>query len=158
MWRKYSHSYIIYVCMYACICMCVCMYVHDFPSDGVVRNPPANAGDAEDMGLIPGLERSPGVENGNPLQYSCMNRGTWWATVHGVTKDWAHTHTHTHIYMYVCMYGGIAHRNLNATCAQIYFWSGTSQKKANHLFQGFITSQNVSRKRHCFFQNLLRLK
>ena len=105
MWRKYSHSYIIYVCMYACICMCVCMYVHDFPSDGVVRNPPANAGDAEDMGLIPGSERSPGVENGNPLQYSCMNRGTWWATVHGVTKDWAHTHTHTHIYicMYACM-------------------------------------------------------
>ena len=57
--------------------MCVCMYVHDFPSDGVVRNPPANAGDAEDMGLIPGSERSPGGENGNPLQYLCMNRGTW---------------------------------------------------------------------------------
>ena len=46
--------------------------------------------DAGDSGLIPGSERSPGVGNGNPLQYSClrnpMDRGVWWATVHGVTK------------------------------------------------------------------------
>ena len=43
-------------------------------------------------GLIPGLGRSPGEGNGNPLQYSCleslMNRGAWWATVHGVAKSW----------------------------------------------------------------------
>ena len=41
--------------------------------------------------LIPGLRRSPGGENGNPLQYSClknsMDRGDWWATVHGVAKS-----------------------------------------------------------------------
>ena len=51
------------------------------------------------MGLIPGLGRSPGGGNGNPLQYSClknsMDRGAWWATVHGVakmTEQWsAHT-------------------------------------------------------------------
>ena len=53
----------------------------------VVKNPPANAGD---VGLIPGLGRSPGEGNGNPLQYSClknpMDRGAWWPTVHGVTK------------------------------------------------------------------------
>ena len=38
----------------------------------VVKNPPANAGDARDAGLIPGSRRSPGVGNGNPLQYSCL--------------------------------------------------------------------------------------
>ena len=46
---------------------------------------------AEDVGSIPGLRRSPGEENGNPLQYSClespMNRGGWWATVHGISKE-----------------------------------------------------------------------
>ena len=54
----------------------------------MVKNPPANAGD---MGSIPGSGRSPGEGNGNPLQYSClgnpMDRGAWWATVHGVTKS-----------------------------------------------------------------------
>ena len=54
----------------------------------MVKNPPANAGD---MGLIPGLGRSPGEGNGNPFQYSClenpMDRGAWWATVHGVAKQ-----------------------------------------------------------------------
>ena len=53
----------------------------------VVKNIPANAGDARVSGLIPGLERSLGVGNGNPLQYSClensMDGGALWATVHG---------------------------------------------------------------------------
>ena len=57
----------------------------------MVKNLPANAGDTRDSGLISGLGRSPGVGNGNPLQYSClensMDRGTWWATVHGVAKS-----------------------------------------------------------------------
>ena len=56
-----------------------------------VKNPPANAGDARDVGSIPGSGRSPGVGNGTPLQYSClrnpMDRGAWWATVHEVTKS-----------------------------------------------------------------------
>ena len=47
----------------------------------VVKNTPANAGDARDSSLIPGLGRVPGVGNGNPLQYSClestMDRGAW---------------------------------------------------------------------------------
>ena len=47
---------------------------------------------AADPGLIPGLEKSPGGGHGNPLQFSClenpMDRGTWQATVHGVTKSW----------------------------------------------------------------------
>ena len=58
----------------------------------LVKNPPADAGDVTDMGLVPGSGRSPGGRRGNPLQYSClenpMDRGTWWATVHGVTKSW----------------------------------------------------------------------
>ena len=49
----------------------------------VVKNPPANAGDTKDLGLTPGLERSPGEENGNPLPYSCwensLNREAWQA-------------------------------------------------------------------------------
>ena len=70
----------------------------------VVKNLPANAGDIRDTGLIPGLGRSPGKGNGNPLQYSCqenpMDRGAWWATVHGVAKSWTslkRLNTHTHI-------------------------------------------------------------
>ena len=67
----------------------------------MVKNSPANAGDTRDIGLIPGLGRSPVVGNGNPLQYSClgnsMNRGAGWATVHGVaesdTNEDAQTHT-----------------------------------------------------------------
>ena len=47
---------------------------------------------AEDPGLIPGSEKSPGEGNGYPLQYSClknsMDRGAWQATVHGVTNSW----------------------------------------------------------------------
>ena len=54
----------------------------------MVKNTPANAGDA---GSIPGSGRCPGEGNGNPLQYSCLgdptDRGAWWATVHGVTKE-----------------------------------------------------------------------
>ena len=57
----------------------------------VVKNLPVNAGDIRDRGSIPGLERFPGVENGNPLQYSCpenpTDRGAWWATVRRVVKS-----------------------------------------------------------------------
>ena len=63
-----------------------------FPGGSVVKNPPANAGDSGDMGLIPGLGRSPGGGNDNPFQYSYlekpMDRGAWWAIVHGVIKIW----------------------------------------------------------------------
>ena len=59
-----------------------------FPSSSAVKNPPANA---EDVGSIPGLARSPWEGNGNPLQYSClensMDIGAWWAVVHGVSKS-----------------------------------------------------------------------
>ena len=60
----------------------------DFHGGSVVKNLLVNAGDA---GSIPGSGRSPGEGNGNPLQFPCletpMDRGAWWATVHGVTKN-----------------------------------------------------------------------
>ena len=63
-----------------------------FPGASLIKNLPANAGD---MGLISGSGRSPGEGNGNPVQYSClgnpMDRGVWWAIVHGVTKELART-------------------------------------------------------------------
>ena len=63
-------------------------HIFSFPDGAVVKNPPANAGDARDRALIPESGRFPGVGNGNLLQYSCldnsMDRG---ATVHGVAKS-----------------------------------------------------------------------
>ena len=57
----------------------------------VVKNPPANAGDVNDAGSIPGSGISSGGGHGNPLQYSClenpMDRGAWQATVDGVVKS-----------------------------------------------------------------------
>ena len=70
----------------------------------MVNNLSANAGDTEDAGLIPGSGRSPGGGNGNPLQYSCqdnpMERGSWWTTVHGVTKE-LDTTEHTRACVYI---------------------------------------------------------
>ena len=68
-----------------------------FAGDSAVKNSPASAGDE---GSIPGSGRSPGTGNGNTLQYSClgnsMDRGDWWATVHGVANvrcDFRHSTT-----------------------------------------------------------------
>ena len=66
------------------------------------KNLPANAGDAGDGGLIPRLGRSPGGENGNPLQYSCLGKlmdgGAWQTIVHGVKKS------QMLLSMHACMY------------------------------------------------------
>ena len=68
----------------------------------VVKNPPANPGDARDADSIPGLGRSPGGGNGNPFQDSClgkpMDRGAWWAIVHRVAKSqtWQSNLAHMH--------------------------------------------------------------
>ena len=62
-----------------------------FPGGSLVKNLPADAGDAGNEGLIPGSGRSPGGGHGNPLQYPCLenptDRGDWRATVHGVAKS-----------------------------------------------------------------------
>ena len=71
----------------------------------MVKNPPASAGDARDVGSVPGPGRSLREGNGYLLQYSCLenprDRGAWQATVHGIAKSQMsmhalHTHTHTH--------------------------------------------------------------
>ena len=66
----------------------------------VVKNPPAKTGNTRDEGSIPGSGRCPGVGNGNPLQYSCLenpiDRGAWRATVQGIRKTQIRlTNTHT---------------------------------------------------------------
>ena len=62
-----------------------------FPGGSIVKNPPANAGDVGDVGSIPGSRRSLGVENDNPLQYSCLENSTdkacRQAIVYGVAKS-----------------------------------------------------------------------
>ena len=69
----------------------------------VVKKLRANAGDIKDMGSIPGSGRSPAIGNGNPLQNSClenfMDRGAWWASIHGVAKSnrTERLSIHTHI-------------------------------------------------------------
>ena len=74
----------------------------------VVKNLPASAGNARDVGSIAGSGRSPGVENGNLLQYSClensMEKGAWQATIQGITKSqtWLSTHTHNHSVQFIC--------------------------------------------------------
>ena len=70
-----------------CVSHGLCVFM-GFSGGSVRKNPSANAGDP---GSILGLGRSPGGGNGNPLHYSClenpMDRGAWWATVHGVPKE-----------------------------------------------------------------------
>ena len=83
-----------------------------FPSGSMVKEPACNAGDARDMGSIPGSGRSPGGGYGYPLQYSClenpMERGGWWATVHrSQSQTWLKQlsigqHTQTHIF-FLCL-------------------------------------------------------
>ena len=65
-----------------------------FSGGQAVKDPPANAGDGRDVGSIPGSGRSPGVENGNPLQYSClenpMDRRAWWPLGSDMTEHTGH--------------------------------------------------------------------
>ena len=72
-----------------------------FPGDLVVKNLPANAGDAGETGSFSWLGKSPGGGNDNPLQYSCQENpldwGAWSATAHGVTKS------HTRLRDWVCI-------------------------------------------------------
>ena len=100
-----------------------------FPSGAVVKNLLASspAGDIGDVGSIPGSETCPGIENDNPLQYSCqhnpMDRGAWRATVHGVTKNQTETQLSnwacTHMYL---LLDHIVHRGWGRTGQPV--WAG----------------------------------
>ena len=93
----YVHIQKLYFYIY--ICSHFVIFMPHFPggSDGKV-----SACNAGDPGSIPGLGRSPGEGNGNPLQYSClensMNGGAWWATVHGVAKSQTRLSDFTSLY------------------------------------------------------------
>ena len=88
--------------------MCIYLHLWCFPGDIVEKNPSASAGD---VCLISGSGWSPGVDSGNPLQYSCLENSmggeAWRATVHGVRESqtllsaWARTHAHIHMCMYL---------------------------------------------------------
>ena len=74
------------LCFIYIFCILGCFNILGFPGGSAVKNLPANAEDAEDVGSSPGLKRSLGGGNANPLQYSClensMDREAWQATVH----------------------------------------------------------------------------
>ena len=126
-----------------------------FPVGSVIKKPPANSGDAVDVGSIPGWGRSPRWGNGNPLQSSClgnpMDRGAWRATVHGVSKsqtllsNWAcvcvcaHTHTHTHYTM--CPHGGPDKTRASEFIFKVQTWSSSS--KSPYLSQCYALSSKV---------------
>ena len=80
-------------CSFGIKCGCIAYLV-----EPVVKSLPANAGDTRDEGLIPGLERSPEKEMAAHFSISCqensMNRGAWWATVHGFAESDTTEHTH----------------------------------------------------------------
>ena len=81
----------IYIWIYIYICGFSILFHRAFQVMLVVKTLPTNAGYIRDTGLIPGSGTSPGEGNGKPLQYACqenpMDRGAWWATVHGVAKN-----------------------------------------------------------------------
>ena len=83
---------------------CIHVYIVGFPGGSDGKAFTHNEGDP---GLIPVSGRSPGEGNGNPLQYSClensMDRGAWWATVHGVTKSQTQLSDFT-LFLFLCIY------------------------------------------------------
>ena len=94
------------------------------------KNLPANAGDAGDLGLIPGLGRFPGGRNGSPLQYSClgnpMDRGAWWAIVHGVTKNW------TWLSMHACIHAWKSWLETITSTVWFFLWISSSSQWSDH--------------------------
>ena len=82
-----------HICVCVCVCLCVCVSVYiGLPRWLSGKESTCNTGDTEDVVSISGLGRFLGEGNSNPLQYSSlgnsMDRGTWWAIVHGVAKEW----------------------------------------------------------------------
>ena len=112
----HTHIYI-YNTQYLCV-----LYTVSFPGDSIGKESTCSA---RDLGLTPGLRRSLGEGNGNPLQYSClgnpMDSQAWWTTVHGVSRT-AHdlaTKPPPYIYIYICKY--------------IYFTPSYQRKIMNNL-------------------------
>ena len=93
------------------------------------KNPSANAGDARDSGSIPGLGRSPVEGNGDSLQSSClenlMDRGAWWATVHGVAESQTRLSMHTRV-VFPCVILYLPSRGMKSLCQTTVWPKGTT--------------------------------
>ena len=89
--EMHGNSSMIQLTQFNCYLRMCYAQVRAFQVAILLKNLPANAGDTRDSGSISGSGRSPGVQNGNPLQYSClgntMDGGAWWATVHGAAES-----------------------------------------------------------------------
>ena len=113
----------------------------------LVKNPPANAGDVRDLGLITGLGRSPGGGHGNPLQYSClenpMHRGACKATVHRITKSQAWL---KQLSMYICT----CHKKLSHEIPTIWLPGPLDTKGFNLYLKS--TGQEKMRSDHLYSQ------
>ena len=97
----------------------------------MLKNPPVSARDTRDVGSVLGSGRSPWVGNGNTFQYFClenaMDRGAWWATVHGATESWTQLST---AYICVCAYSLVSPHFTVHTCPELIpstmAWGGIS--------------------------------
>ena len=96
-----------------------------FPGGTAGKNLPVSAGDTRDAGRIPGLGRSLGGGNGNPLQYSCLenssDREARWAAVHGIAKS----HTRLGMYTWPSMAWNPDHQVFDTSNLNIYHWYAT---------------------------------
>ena len=100
----------------------------------VINNQSANAGDIIDAVSILNSGRTPGGENGNPLQYSClkisMDRGTWWATVHSIAKNWTEPSTPSeweslsHVWLFATRWTVASQAPLSMKFSRQEYWSG----------------------------------
>ena len=131
----------------------LCLPLGDLPDTGiewasqaalVVKNPPDNAGDLRDVGLIPGSGRSPGGGHSNPVQYSClenpMDRGVWRAMAHRIAKSWTRLKQFN---MRACIY-----MSFNPLFYLLLFWVSSLFHSLNtgcHLIQSYY---------QCVFQNI----
>ena len=114
--------------------LCTQQALKGFPGGSVIKNPPANAGD---MGSISESGRSSGGGNGNPVQYSRLenpkDRGTWWATVSGVTKSRLWLSEHTHAQQMLVSWSSKAGTDLTLESLSIHHWSLAGVKKKRIL-------------------------
>ena len=120
-----------------------------------VKNLPAKAGDIKEVGLIPGSGRSPGGRHSNPFQYSClknpMDRGTWWATVHRITKSWTRL---KRLNMHILIVITFRHYQLSSDYSQWGFCTLTSPNSPPSLSTGIWFNNQISTLWLCKFHLL----
>ena len=113
------------------ICLCVLL-----PWDSLMAQMVKPLPAMRETHSIPGLERSPGEGNGNPLQYSClensMDGGAWWATVHGVAKNWTRLSNFTSLHLTSAFF--------IVQCSHPYMTTGKNKALTRQTFVGKVMS------------------